>query len=140
MWCIRYSTLFSNHFRWIIRRLFLTEKFSFRYYSNANAHIKYVRSKSDEVSRDVISKALYYSEITLEHTWSMDKKTFVVLVRKRTIPTASVVLWSSGQSSWLQIQRSRVRFPALLDFLRSSGSGTRFTQPREYNWGATWKK
>jgi hypothetical protein len=25
-------------------------------------------------------------------------------------------LWSSGQSSWLQIQRSRVRFPALQDF------------------------
>jgi hypothetical protein len=26
-------------------------------------------------------------------------------------------LWSSGQSSWLQIQRSRFRFPALPDFL-----------------------
>jgi hypothetical protein len=33
-------------------------------------------------------------------------------------------LWSSGQSSWLHIQRSRVRFPALPYFLRSSGSGT----------------
>jgi hypothetical protein len=33
-------------------------------------------------------------------------------------------LWSSGQSYWLQIQRSRFRFPALPDFLRSSGSGT----------------
>jgi hypothetical protein len=42
-------------------------------------------------------------------------------------------LWSSGQSSWLQIQRSRVRFPALPDFLRSSGSGTGSTQPREDN-------
>ena len=31
-------------------------------------------------------------------------------------------LWSSGQSFWLQIQRSRVRFPALPDFLISSGS------------------
>ena len=30
-------------------------------------------------------------------------------------------LWSSGQSFWLQIQRSRVRFPALPDFLSSSG-------------------
>ena len=40
-------------------------------------------------------------------------------------------LWSSGQSFWLQIQRSRVRSPALPDFLSSSGSGTGSTQPRE---------
>jgi hypothetical protein len=45
-------------------------------------------------------------------------------------------LWSSGQSSWLQIQRSRVRFPALPDFLRSSGSGTGSTQPRNAKLGA----
>jgi len=32
-------------------------------------------------------------------------------------------MWSSGQSFWLQIQRSRVRSPALPDFLSSSGSG-----------------
>jgi hypothetical protein len=31
-------------------------------------------------------------------------------------------LWSSGQNFWLQIQRSRVWFPALPDFLRSSVS------------------
>jgi hypothetical protein len=48
-------------------------------------------------------------------------------------------LWSSGQSSWLQIQRSRVRFLAPPDFLRSSGSGTGSTQLRQDNWGATWK-
>jgi hypothetical protein len=34
----------------------------------------------------------------------------------------------------------RFRFPALPDFLRSSESGTGSTQPREYNWGVTWKK
>jgi hypothetical protein len=49
-------------------------------------------------------------------------------------------LWPSGQSSWLQIQRSRVRFPALPNFLRSNGSVTASTQPREDNWGATWKE
>ena len=52
-------------------------------------------------------------------------------------------LWSSGQSFWLQIQWSRVRSPALPDFLSSSGSWTGSTQPREpreVNWGATWLK
>jgi hypothetical protein len=40
-------------------------------------------------------------------------------------------LWSSGQSFWLLTQGSRVRLPALPDFLRNSGSGTGSTQPRE---------
>jgi hypothetical protein len=49
-------------------------------------------------------------------------------------------LWCDGQSSWLEIQRGRVRSSALQEFLRSSGSGTGSTQPREYNLGAPWKK
>ena len=49
-------------------------------------------------------------------------------------------LWSRGQSFWLHIQRSRVWFPALSDFLSSNESGTGSTQPREVNWGATWIK
>jgi hypothetical protein len=41
-------------------------------------------------------------------------------------------LWSSGQSSWLLTQRSRVRFPAPPNFLSSSGSGKVSAQP---SWG-----
>jgi len=59
------------------------------------------------------------------HSWLYD---FVGLVLYTGPP-----LWSSGQSFWLQIQRSRVRSPALPDFLSSSGSGTGSTQPREVN-------
>jgi hypothetical protein len=46
-------------------------------------------------------------------------------------------LWSDFLATDLEV---RVRFPALLDFLGSSGSGAGSTQPREYNWGATWKE
>jgi hypothetical protein len=35
-----------------------------------------------------------------------------------------------------RVPEFRVRFPALPDFLRSSGPGTGSTQPREYNLGA----
>jgi hypothetical protein len=57
----------------------------------------------------------------------------------RTNPgiTASVIQRSEFLATDPEV---RVRFPALPDFLRSSGSGTGSTQPREYNWWATWKK
>jgi hypothetical protein len=44
-------------------------------------------------------------------------------------------LWSSGQSSWLQIRRPG--FDSR-HYQKRKGSGTESTQPREYNWGATW--
>jgi hypothetical protein len=43
--------------------------------------------------------------------------------------TASVVLWSEFLAT---DPEARVRFPALPE-KKSSGSGTGFTQPREYN-------
>jgi hypothetical protein len=54
-----------------------------------------------------------------------------IYMSKLRICIVNTFLWSSGQSSWLQTQRTRVRFPALSDFLRCSGSGTGFNQPRE---------
>jgi hypothetical protein len=49
-------------------------------------------------------------------------------------------LSSSGQSSWILIQMSRVAFSELPDYLRSSRSGTGSTKPREDNWGASSRK
>jgi hypothetical protein len=54
----------------------------------------------------------------------------------RVIDFNRLPLWSSGQSSLLQIQRSRFRFPSLLDFLRTTGFGTGSTQPRDVKWAA----
>jgi hypothetical protein len=64
--------------------------------------------------------------------------TTIALTSKRS--TLRRNMWSGGQSSWLQTQKSRVRFPALPDFLSGSGSGTGSTQPPEDKWGSAWKK
>jgi hypothetical protein len=48
--------------------------------------------------------------------------------------------WSSGQNSWLQIQRSEFDSRRYHNFLRSSESGTGFAQPRECNRGASLEK
>jgi hypothetical protein len=47
-------------------------------------------------------------------------------------------LWSSSQSSWLQIWRPGFDSRHYQKKKTSRGSGTGSTQPREYNWGATW--
>ena len=60
------------------------------------------------------------------YSYTHSKKTLVMYPHTHRPP-----LWSSGQSFWLLIQRSRVRSSALPDFLCSSGSGTGSTQPRE---------
>jgi hypothetical protein len=51
----------------------------------------------------------------------------IVIVAQTRPPLCSI-----GQSSWLHIRRSRVRFPAPPDFLRNIAFGTGSTQPREY--------
>jgi hypothetical protein len=65
---------------------------------------------------------------------------FITKIILRVSGTIFLDVTSGGQSFWLQIQRPRVQFPSLSDFLRSRGSGTGSTQPREDNWWATWMK
>jgi hypothetical protein len=49
---------------------------------------------------------------------------------KALVSTNGPPLWSEFLATYPEV---RVRFPALPDFLISSGSGTGSTQPREYN-------
>jgi hypothetical protein len=75
--------------------------------------------------------------VTWDRTWGSEVRRRCITVWARARPMFLTVsnesrsvdalrqsLWSSGQSSWLQIQRSRVRFSALPEFLRNSGFGT----------------
>ena len=71
-----------------------------------------------------IDGKVYSGSRSLEYLCTVVHKNYVKII---------LHLSSSGQSFWLQIQRSRVRSPALPDFLSSSGSGTGSTQPREVN-------
>jgi hypothetical protein len=57
----------------------------------------------------------------------------IVSILKEPLNNLDVRILQSGQSFCLQIQRSRVRFLAPPDFLRSDGSGTGSTQHREDN-------
>jgi hypothetical protein len=87
------------------------------------------------LQRPVTRVALLYFFILLflvlyEYWWTPGFISFEVM-------TASVVYWSEFLATDPEV---RVRFPALPDFLRSSESVTGSTQPREYNWGATWRK
>jgi hypothetical protein len=62
----------------------------------------------------------------------------------RNRPWRPIGLWDVKYPTFLDNRLTDggkvVRFPALPDFLRSNGSGTGSTLPREYIWGATWKK
>jgi hypothetical protein len=71
-------------------------------------------------------KGIYCTVVTL-------KKTSVASIRKQTMPTERPPLVGEISVNFLRIDGTTVRFPALPDFLRSSGSGTGSTQPREYN-------
>jgi hypothetical protein len=85
------------------------------------------------------SKADFWSSLRFQYTRAFEllicnfcpyALNFNILIMLYSL-TYRPPLWSSGRSSWLQIQGSRVRFPGTTK--KSSGSGTGSTQPREYN-------
>ena len=94
-------------------------------------HVALPYSKTEYVSIELYFLALPYTDC-----WSKSRSEYEVCLCLFLFRLSSIErprLWSSGQSFWLQIQRSRVRFPALPDFLSGSGSGTGSSQPREVN-------
>jgi hypothetical protein len=83
---------------------------------------------------------------SLQGLWIQNSRIYIISVLQHDLRASNwtdidlqrTPLWSSSQSFWLQIQTSRVRFPALPDFLRSRRSGTRVHSAScEDNWGAT---
>jgi len=87
--------------------------------------------------RDMINKLLAIIRFSSERIVIFRMKNLIMVYSGRNMSFLSssnknqLDVWSSGQSFWLQMQRSRVRSPALPDFLSSSESGTGSTQPRE---------
>jgi hypothetical protein len=74
-----------------------------------------------------------YKKMLWHIQFQMPVKNGIYITKFSLYVALSFHVWSSGQSSWLQSQRSLVRFPALPDFLRSSGSAKGSTQLRAYN-------
>jgi hypothetical protein len=78
--------------------------------------------------KSVCEKSDFIQPVLLENPFEINWESFV---------SCRPPLWSSGQSSWLQIRRPGFDSRHYQE-KKSSGSGTGSTQPREYNWGAIW--
>jgi hypothetical protein len=91
-----------------------------------------VRKPNVRICKSTISITVPNVEMTMKMEWLTAAERHIAGKHWRIESlycTRGPPLWSSGQSSWLVTQRSRVPFPALPDFLSSGGSGTGSTQP-----------
>jgi hypothetical protein len=113
------SGIFSYHYFYISSR-FKIPLYSASYNTIPNSHIGMVYLYTFFINRALIT----------------DTTRIIFLIAIQQV-TASVVKWQEPMAA---DPEARVRFLALSNFLRSSASGTGSTQPREYNWEATWKK
>ena len=88
-----------------------------------NHHITYSRLPKSALQKDIRKESIRKWQKHLEETTkgaitkeffsSVESRLAVNLQLSSNITTIRPPLWSSGQSFWIQIQRSRVRFPAL---------------------------
>jgi hypothetical protein len=104
------------------------------FYRDSNSDPSAVQPVSQQMSSNTVRAIVLRSTIRgcinpLPHTSSWPGIHINAGIVHRWDRLCSLVVRVSGYI----IQRSRVRFAALPDFLRSSGSGTGSTQPREDN-------
>jgi hypothetical protein len=112
-----------SHRHWVPFSLPPTRRATMEVFDPASTRERGTESEPDSyVTTDGQSASLSWNKAS---TWGLRPDFFLLSDRPP--------LWSSGESSWLQIQRSPVRFPALPDFLRSNASGTGSARPCEYN-------
>jgi hypothetical protein len=134
-WIVWVSIISYGEIRLDIRVLWITNTFLERtMLADQGTTVKY-EGYSELLTKQVMRKKVLYKKNVyilklLLNVVTARIEAPVVLVNK------FLSLWSSGQSSWLQIRR--FGFYSRHYQKKNSGSGTGSTQPREYNWGATW--
>jgi hypothetical protein len=84
----------------------------------------------DSVRREVLYNILIEFGVSMK---VVRKKTYLNKICSKVDRLCGLVVRVLGY-----YPEARVRFPALPEKKKSSGSGTGSTRPREYNWGATW--